>query len=116
MIVLLNIETATKNCSVSLSVDGTPVGVREIAEENFSHAEKLHVFIEELLKENGLGMKDLTAIAVSQGPRLLYRIAHWCIFRKRVVLWIEYSNDRPGYPANFSKTTKSRQRVDYPDD
>ncbi len=68
MIVLLNIETATKNCSVSLSVDGTQVGVREIAEEHFSHAEKLHVFIEELLKENGFSMKDLAAIAVSQGP------------------------------------------------
>lgn len=68
MIVLLNIETATKNCSVSLSVDGTPVGVKEIAEEHFSHAEKLHVFIEALLKENGFQMKDLSAIAVSQGP------------------------------------------------
>ncbi len=68
MIVLLNVETATKNCSVSLSVDGTQVGMKEIAEENFSHAEKLHVFIEELLKENGFSMKDLSAIAVSQGP------------------------------------------------
>ena len=68
MIVLLNIETATKNCSVSLSVDGALVGVKEIAEENFSHAEKLHVFIEELLKENGLTMQNLSAIAVSQGP------------------------------------------------
>ncbi|WP_158961497.1 tRNA (adenosine(37)-N6)-threonylcarbamoyltransferase complex dimerization subunit type 1 TsaB [Myroides fluvii] len=68
MIVLLNIETATKNCSVSLSVDGTLAGVKEIAEENFSHAEKLHVFIEELLKENNLKMQQLSAIAVSQGP------------------------------------------------
>lgn len=68
MIVLLNIETATKNCSVSLSVDGVAVGIKEIAEENFSHAEKLHVFIEELLKENGLTMQELSAIAVSQGP------------------------------------------------
>lgn len=68
MIVLLNIETATKNCSVSLSVDGKLVGLKEIAEENFSHAEKLHVFVEELLAEKGYVMKDLSAIAVSQGP------------------------------------------------
>ncbi|MGG5506551.1 MULTISPECIES: tRNA (adenosine(37)-N6)-threonylcarbamoyltransferase complex dimerization subunit type 1 TsaB [unclassified Myroides] len=68
MIVLLNVETATKNCSVSLSVDGTLVGMKEIAEENFSHAEKLHVFIEAILKENGYSMQDLSAIAVSQGP------------------------------------------------
>lgn len=68
MIVILNIETATKNCSVSLSVNGALVAVEEIAEENFSHAEKLHLFIETILKTNNLTMKDLSAVAVSQGP------------------------------------------------
>lgn len=41
---------------------------KEIADESYSHAERLHVFIEEILKEAGLGMNDLNAIAVSQGP------------------------------------------------
>ncbi|MHC5200701.1 tRNA (adenosine(37)-N6)-threonylcarbamoyltransferase complex dimerization subunit type 1 TsaB [Myroides sp. LJL119] len=68
MITILNIETATKNCSVSLSVDGKLVAVKQIAEQNFSHAEKLHVFIQELLQENKLVFSDLDAIAVSQGP------------------------------------------------
>ncbi len=68
MIVILNIETATKNCSVSLSVNGVVKEVIEIAEESFSHAEKLHLFIENILKSNGFQMKDLSAVAVSQGP------------------------------------------------
>jgi tRNA threonylcarbamoyladenosine biosynthesis protein TsaB len=68
MALILNIETATKNCSVSLAKDGETITCKEIAEQNFSHAEKLHVFIEELLNENNVAYKNLDAIAVSQGP------------------------------------------------
>ncbi|MHC5308763.1 tRNA (adenosine(37)-N6)-threonylcarbamoyltransferase complex dimerization subunit type 1 TsaB [Myroides sp. LJL116] len=68
MVTILNIETSTKNCSVSLSQNGVLVQIKEIAEENFSHAEKLHVFIEELLQNNQMNFKDLSAVAVSQGP------------------------------------------------
>jgi tRNA threonylcarbamoyladenosine biosynthesis protein TsaB len=65
---LLNIETATKNCSVSLAKDGTTLLCKEMAEEGYSHAERLHVFIEEIIKEAGITFQDLSAIAVSQGP------------------------------------------------
>lgn len=65
---ILNIETATRNCSVALSKNGQTIALREIAEEGYSHAEKLHVFIEELLLESKISFKDLNAIAVSQGP------------------------------------------------
>ncbi len=68
MALLLNIETATKNCSVGLSKDGNTLAIREVATQNFSHAEKLHVFIEELFAETKLKLQDLNAIAVSQGP------------------------------------------------
>ncbi|MCW1147169.1 tRNA (adenosine(37)-N6)-threonylcarbamoyltransferase complex dimerization subunit type 1 TsaB [Flavobacterium lacisediminis] len=68
MSIILNIETATKNCSVALAKDGITIACKEIAEQNFSHAEKLHVFIEELLSESNLKFSDLSAIAVSQGP------------------------------------------------
>ncbi|WP_396198205.1 tRNA (adenosine(37)-N6)-threonylcarbamoyltransferase complex dimerization subunit type 1 TsaB [Flavobacterium sp.] len=68
MALILNIETATKNCSVALSKAGKTIAIREIAEQNFSHAEKLHVFIEELFAESHLKLQDLSAIAVSQGP------------------------------------------------
>lgn len=65
---ILNIETATKNCSVSLAKDGQTVLCKEIAEQGYSHAEKLHVFIEEILKEAGITVQDLKAIAISKGP------------------------------------------------
>jgi tRNA threonylcarbamoyladenosine biosynthesis protein TsaB len=68
MVFILSVETATKNCSVSLSKNGETVSCKEIAEQNFSHAEKLHVFIEEILKENNITLQDLNAIAVSKGP------------------------------------------------
>jgi tRNA threonylcarbamoyladenosine biosynthesis protein TsaB len=68
MTYILNIETSTKNCSVAIAKDGVMIVCREIAEIGYSHAEKLHVFIEEILVETNLKFSDLNAIAVSQGP------------------------------------------------
>ena len=68
MSIILNIETATKNCSVALSKAGKTLAIIELSEQNFSHAEKLHVFIEELFLETNLKLQDLNAVAVSQGP------------------------------------------------
>jgi tRNA threonylcarbamoyladenosine biosynthesis protein TsaB len=65
---ILNIETATKNCSVSLAKNGVTILCKEIAEQGYSHAERLHVFIEEILKDTAVTFKDLSAIAVSKGP------------------------------------------------
>ena len=65
---ILNIETATKNCSVALAKDGKTIGCYEIAEVGYSHAEKLHVFIEQAINEAGITYQDLAAVAVSQGP------------------------------------------------
>ena len=65
---ILNIETATKNCSVALAKEGKTILCKEIAEEGYSHAERLHVFIQEIIAESRIEMKDLVAIAVSQGP------------------------------------------------
>jgi len=65
---ILNIETATKNCSVALAKEGKTILCKEIAEEGYSHAERLHVFIEAIITETGITFQDLSAIAVSQGP------------------------------------------------
>ena len=65
---ILNIETATKNCSVSLAKNGETLICKEISEQGYSHAEKLHVFIDEIIKESDIAMSDLQAIAVSHGP------------------------------------------------
>jgi tRNA threonylcarbamoyladenosine biosynthesis protein TsaB len=68
MTYILNIETSTKNCSVAVAKNGEMIVCREIAEVGYSHAEKLHVFIEEILVETNLKFSDLNAIAVSKGP------------------------------------------------
>ncbi|MDI1257495.1 MAG: tRNA (adenosine(37)-N6)-threonylcarbamoyltransferase complex dimerization subunit type 1 TsaB [Flavobacterium sp.] len=68
MAYILNIETATKSCSVAIAKDGVTLLCKEMAEQGYSHAEKLHVFIEEILAETHLKFSDLNAIAVSQGP------------------------------------------------
>lgn len=68
MALLLHIETSTKNCSVALAKDGTLVALKELNDGNYSHAEKLHVFIEEVLKESKQSFSALDAIAVSKGP------------------------------------------------
>ena len=68
MAAILCIETATTNCSVALSIDGEVVAFREENNQKFSHSEKLHVFIEEVLNEAQLDKSRLDAIAVSKGP------------------------------------------------
>ena len=68
MALILNIETATRNCSVAVARDGQVLACREIAEQGYTHAEKLHVFIEEVMQEAGVALTELEAIAVSKGP------------------------------------------------
>jgi tRNA threonylcarbamoyladenosine biosynthesis protein TsaB len=65
---ILNIETATKNCSVSVAKDGEIVAFKELNEGGFSHAEKLHQFISDVINETNITFSNLKAIAVSKGP------------------------------------------------
>ena len=48
MALVLNIETATTNCSVSLSKDGETLVLKEDMSSGYSHAETLHLFIDEV--------------------------------------------------------------------
>ena len=68
MAIILNIETATKNCSVSLAKDGEVLIIKELNNGNYSHAEVLHPFIVEILKEVNLTTDKIDAVAVSKGP------------------------------------------------
>lgn len=68
MIYILNIETSTKNCSVSIAKDGATIALRELATEGYSHAEKLHVFIDEVLAQAQITYKQLSAVAIGSGP------------------------------------------------
>lgn len=65
---ILNIETSTKNCSVSLAKNGEIINLKEIAEQSYTHSEKLHVFIDELLEQSGVKYNQLAAIGLSKGP------------------------------------------------
>jgi len=66
--IVLNIETATKNCSVCLSENEKILSLVEFNEGQFSHAEKLHSFILDVLKQSKKSMQDIDAISVSKGP------------------------------------------------
>jgi len=68
MALILNLETATTNCSVSLAKDGTTIAIKEHDTPNYSHSEQLHVFIQEVLEKASVTFSDLDAIAVSKGP------------------------------------------------
>ncbi|WP_167617216.1 tRNA (adenosine(37)-N6)-threonylcarbamoyltransferase complex dimerization subunit type 1 TsaB [Maribellus sediminis] len=67
MAVILNIETSTEVCSVTLAKDGKTVFEKE-STEGLNHSQLLTVFIEDLFKSNNFSFKDLDAVAVSKGP------------------------------------------------
>lgn len=65
---ILCIETSALNCSVALQGPNGLVDHLESHDSHYSHAEKLHVYIDELLQKNGVKPTLLKAIAVSSGP------------------------------------------------
>ncbi|MCK5729497.1 MAG: tRNA (adenosine(37)-N6)-threonylcarbamoyltransferase complex dimerization subunit type 1 TsaB [Draconibacterium sp.] len=67
MALILNIETSTEVCSVTISENGKLLHIKETL-EGLSHSELLTVFIEELFAENDLNLNELDAVAVSKGP------------------------------------------------
>lgn len=65
--IILQIDTATSVCSVSLSRAGETIAVAELDEPNV-HASKLTRLIEEVMEKSSLQLSDLNAVAVSKGP------------------------------------------------
>ena len=65
---ILNIESSTTNCSISLALDGNLVALKESNDDKYSHSTKLHSFINEVLKKSNISVKELVAVAVSKGP------------------------------------------------
>lgn len=65
---ILHIETSTKACSVALSENDNCIGYKEFIGQNFSHAEKLPLFIEDIISESVITKNDLSAVSVSSGP------------------------------------------------
>lgn len=68
MAIILCLETATTNCSVSISKNGEVIAIKEDFNNNYSHAERLHCYIDDVISESNISFVDLDAIAVSKGP------------------------------------------------
>ena len=64
---ILHIESSTKVCSVCVAADGKVLAIRETEDEQYTHAEKLAVYVDEVIKEIG-GADKLDAVCVSKGP------------------------------------------------
>jgi len=67
-IYILNIETSTKACSVAIHNDGKLLNCKESVTEEFSHSEKLLLFISDIMNESRINFSQLNAVAVSMGP------------------------------------------------
>ncbi len=68
MALLLCLETTTTNCSVALANDGEILSLKEDMGLNYSHAERLHIYIAEVLEQAKVSKTDIDAVAVSEGP------------------------------------------------
>lgn len=64
---ILSIETSTTVCSVAITVDGSTLASQKLFLEK-SHSTLLTVVIEQTMRQVGMEMKELDAIAVSKGP------------------------------------------------
>lgn len=65
---ILHIETATKVCSVALSLNGIQVAIKETDSDQYIHGESLNLFIQEVVKEAKIELQDLSAVSISSGP------------------------------------------------
>ncbi|GGH31718.1 tRNA (adenosine(37)-N6)-threonylcarbamoyltransferase complex dimerization subunit type 1 TsaB [Sphingobacterium alkalisoli] len=64
---IIQIDTATEVCSVSINREGIMLDHIQSDEPNM-HASRLTVYVEQLLSRNSLQFSDIAAIAVSMGP------------------------------------------------
>ena len=64
---ILQIETATTSCSIALANEGKVLASKEVTGRNV-HAERITLFIDEVIASAGIKYEDLDAIAVSSGP------------------------------------------------
>src|SRR5579871_6069248 len=67
MALILNIDISTESAAICLSKDGMQLALSESNEQK-EHASWLHVAIDKMMKSNGFLMKDLSAVAVIDGP------------------------------------------------
>ncbi len=64
---IILIETSTALCSTALAKDGEIISYRESSGQK-AHASLTAPFIQEMLEENGMTIRDCSAVCVSMGP------------------------------------------------
>ena len=65
---LLHLETATKVCSVALSLNGKVISLKESNEDQFIHGEALSTYIIDVLSEATIELSQVVAVSISSGP------------------------------------------------
>jgi tRNA threonylcarbamoyladenosine biosynthesis protein TsaB len=65
---ILHIETATKVCSVALSLNGNLISCKESSNDEFVHGEQLTNYISEVVSLANIKLSNLSAVSVSSGP------------------------------------------------
>ena len=68
MALILAIETATTNCSVALFEAEILIAKKEHNTEEYTHAEQLTLFIEEVVESAKVSLQEIEAVALSKGP------------------------------------------------
>jgi tRNA threonylcarbamoyladenosine biosynthesis protein TsaB len=67
MVKILCLDTATEICSVCLAENGQPIAFRENTDGN-QHSRILTILIEETMREAGISLREIDAVALSGGP------------------------------------------------
>jgi tRNA threonylcarbamoyladenosine biosynthesis protein TsaB len=65
---ILNLETSSKNCSVTLSSKGKLISNFDSEDDKYRHSELLTSTIKDILNQNNISAKDLSAVAIGIGP------------------------------------------------
>ena len=65
---ILNLETSSKNCSVSLLKEDKIINVIEQEDDSYRHSELLTSFIDQILSKEKIKPENLSAVAIAKGP------------------------------------------------
>ncbi len=68
MSLILNFETSSKNCSVTLSSEGKLISNIDLEDDKYRHSELLTSTIKDILTQNNISAKELSAVAIGIGP------------------------------------------------
>tara|TARA_X000000950_G_C13827632_1_gene624705 strand:- start:415 stop:1074 length:660 start_codon:yes stop_codon:yes gene_type:complete len=68
MALILNFETSSKNCSVTLSSEGKLISNFDLEDDKYRHSELLTSTIKDILIQNNISAKELSAVAIGIGP------------------------------------------------